>query len=129
MYLRQNNGNVTVELLSFFLILAVSIWTSVGIFELYKTKTSLNNITYFAITQIAIDEKLRNQWQDAKFIEQLAKSNNLQNLKIEINCENNICKNGNTIEIRTSANSINGFFRFQLQSEKNAITNKYGSDY
>ncbi len=92
MYLKQNKGNVTVELLSFFLILAVSIWTSVGIFEAYKTKTSINNITYFAITQITIDEKLRNQWQDARFLEQIAKNNNLQNLKVEINCENNICK-------------------------------------
>lgn len=128
MYLKQNKGNVTVELLSFFLILAVSIWTSVGIFEAYKTKTALNNITYFAITQIAINEKLRNQWQEAKFLDQIAKNNNLQNLKVEINCENNICKNGNIIEVRTSANSVNGVFRFQMQSEKNAITNKYGSD-
>lgn len=128
MYLKQNKGNVTVELLSFFLILAVSIWTSVGIFEAYKTKASINNITYFAITQIAIDEKQRNQWQDARFLEQIAKNNNLQNLKVEINCKNNICKNGNMIRIRTSANSINGVFRFEMQSEKNAITNKYGSD-
>lgn len=128
MYLKQNEGNVTVELLAFFLILVVSIWTSVGIFEVYKTRTTLNKITYFASNQIAIDEKLRDQWQDAIFIEQLAKSNNLQNLKVEISCENNTCKNGNLILIRMSTNSAKGVFRFQMQSEKYAVTNKYGSD-
>jgi hypothetical protein len=128
MYLKQNKGNVTVELLAFFLILAVSIWTSIGIFEAYKTRTTLSKITYFASTQIAIDEKLRDQWQNAIFVEQLAKNNNLQNLKVEINCENNICKNGNLVQIRTRANSANGIFKFQMQSEKYAITNKYESD-
>lgn len=128
MYLKRNNGNITIELLSFFLILAACVWTSVGIFEAYKTRTSLNSITYLVVKQIAINEELQNQWQDQLFIDQVAKNNKLKNLKIEIDCENNICNNGNIIQIRTSAESTEGVFRFQIQSEKYAISNKHSSD-
>jgi len=128
MFLKNQRASVTIELLTFFLIISFTVWVSIGIFELFQQKTSLNKISYLAAQQVAFDDSKRNLWQDPTFLNELANSNNLQSFKVAINCNNISCKNGATVTVTTSGQAKQSIIKLNLKSEFSATSNKFSDD-
>ncbi len=128
MFLKQKSGNITLELLIFFLLISTASWLAVGIFEASKTRNTLEEISYLAARQIAISKSKKIDWQSQSFKNTLEKTHNLKNLNLEISCENNLCDNGNLINVAASAKSNNGVFSFRLTSRSIAVSNRFSSD-
>lgn len=128
MYLKETRGNVTLELLIFFVLIASSIWLSMGIYQTLKAQSALREISYLAARQIAINSKLENYWRDPALYQELAQKNNLKSLELFITCENSLCKNGNQIKVRAVAKSESGFFSINLENSSAAVSNKFMSD-
>lgn len=128
MLLKQNSGNVTLELIIFFLLIATATWLSVGIFEANKTRTTLDELAHLAARQIAINSSQLQTWQNDSFVRSLEIDHNLKNLQLTIDCENKICKNGSSIEVAISARSANGVFAFDMKSKSVAVSSRFSSD-
>lgn len=128
MLLKQRSGNVTIELLIFFLLIGTTIWLSIGIFEASKTRSTLDEISYLAARQIAINSNTLSIWQSSSTSKSLESSHGLKELKIIVECDNNICDNGNLIKVLTKAKSANGVYTFNMQSSAIAISSRYSSD-
>jgi len=128
MLLKNRIGNVTFELLIFFVVIASAIWLTVGIFEATKIRTSLNEISYLAARQIAINDAMQTTWQSNTFLSELENEHSLQNLNVIVNCKNNSCKNGNEVRVIVRARSVNRVFSFDMKSDSFAVSSKFSSD-
>lgn len=128
MRLNQKSGNITLELLIFFLLISTASWLAIGIFEASKTRNTLKEISYLAARQIAISEAKKLDWQSKSFMNTLEKTHNLKNLNLDISCEDNMCDNGNLIKVAASANSNNGVFTFRMTHNSIAVSNRFSSD-
>lgn len=128
MYLKNNNANVTIELLVFFLIISFSVWTGLGIFELYRLKSNLNKVSYLAAQQIAFDESKKEIWQNSSFLSDFAKVRSISELEVLVSCENNLCNNGNTIFVNVSGKNLDSIINLKLTSRAVAVSNKFSDD-
>jgi hypothetical protein len=128
MYLKNQRANVTIELLTFFLIISLTIWISIGIFELFQQKNNLNKISYLAASQIAFDNNKIQPWQNQQFLIQLAQDNNLIDLKVVVKCSSASCNNGDLITVTASGTAKNSIIKLNLQSQITATSNKYSDD-
>jgi hypothetical protein len=128
MSLKDNKANVTIELLVFFLIISFSVWTGLGIFELYKLKSNLDKVSYLAAQQIAFDETKKEIWQNPSFLVDFAKVRSITELEVLVSCENNICKNGNAIFVDVSGKNLDSIINLKLNSKAVAISNKFSDD-
>ncbi len=128
MLLKQKSGNVTIELIIFFLLIGTTIWLSIGIFEASKTRSTLNEISYLAARQIATNQTSLSIWQSSSTTKSFESSHGLQDLKIIIECENNICNNGKSIKVFAQAKSANGVYAFSMKSSATAVSSRYTSD-
>jgi hypothetical protein len=55
MCLKNCRANVTIELLTFFVIISFAVWSSLGVYELYRLRNNLDKFAYLAVQQIAFD--------------------------------------------------------------------------
>lgn len=128
MHLKNTSGNVAIELIIFFLLIATASWLSLGIFEASKIRNTINEIAYLAARQIATDPAQLQNWQSKTFIRSLEKDHNLRNLQITVDCKDKICNNGNSIQIFASASSMNSVFTFEMTSKSVAVSSRFSSD-
>lgn len=128
MYLKNQRANVTIELLTFFIKISLTVWISIGVFELFQQKNNLNKISYLAATQIAFDKNKIHPWQNHQFLMQLAQDNNLIDLKVIVKCGSDSCSNGDLITVTTSGIAKNSTIKIKLQSQITAASNKYSDD-
>ncbi|MGA0884168.1 MAG: hypothetical protein ACO3Q1_05795, partial [Candidatus Nanopelagicales bacterium] len=67
-------------------------------------------------------------WQSSFTNKSLESSHGLKDLKIFIECENNICNNGNSIKVFAQAKSANGVYTFSMKSSATTVSSRYSSD-
>lgn len=128
MFLKNCRGNVTIELLTFFVIISFAVWSSLGVYELYRLRNNLDKFAYLAVQQIAFDIEKKQVWQNQTFLLELASTSKLSEFKINIICEDNVCKDGKLITVQASGKNTDSVFGIELEREAKALASKFSDD-
>lgn len=128
MFLKNCRGNVTIELLTFFVIISFAVWSSLGVYELYRLRNNLDKFAYLAVQQIAFDIEKKQVWQNQTFLLELASTSKLADFKINIICEDNVCKDGKLITVQASGKNTDSVFGIELEIEAKALASKFSDD-
>lgn len=128
MFLKNCRGNVTIELLTFFVIISFAVWSSLGVYELYRLRNNLDKFAYLAVQQIAFDIEKKQVWQNQTFLLELASTSKLADFKINIICEDNVCKDGKLITVQASGKNTDSVFGIELEREAKALASKFSDD-
>ena len=128
MFLKNCRGNVTIELLTFFVIISFAVWSSLGVYELYRLRNNLDKFAYLAVQQIAFDIEKKQVWQNQTFLLELANTSKLSEFKINIICEDNVCEDGKLITVQASGKNTDSVFGIELEREAKALASKFSDD-
>jgi hypothetical protein len=128
MCLKNCRANVTIELLTFFVIISFAVWSSLGVYELYRLRNNLDKFAYLAVQQIAFDIEKKQVWQNQTFLLELASTSKLSDFEINIICEDDVCKDGKLITVQASGKNLDSVFGLKLEREAKALASKFSDD-